>query len=176
MRGILSIFVLLMVYASSAQPPNISEVRKLYFDGWRGECGAVGLNKLLDGNDLSIHPVLLAYHGAAKTTLANCKKFPTAKLSIFFEGKNLLEQAVEIENDNAEIRFLRFTIQTNIPAILNYDDRKSDKKFLIDAVTINQNNMVDVEISKRIVNYLLEYGELNSEEKTILKPFVTINK
>ena len=123
MRIFFSIQLVFVSMALFSQGLSHQEVRNLYFEGWEGTCGATELSTMLENQDVSDDVVLLAYKGAAQTTLANCKKTPFSKLSVFNEGKDDLEKAIQEDPDNVEIRFLRYTIQTNIPGFLNYNTK-----------------------------------------------------
>ena len=98
------------------------DARKMYFEGWEGSCGATMLVDTLQQNEIKDDPVMMAYKGAALTTLANCKDTPFSKLSVFNKGKDLLETAIGMDAESVEARFLRYTVQTNIPGIYAIGD------------------------------------------------------
>jgi hypothetical protein len=76
-------------------------------------------------------PIYLAYLGAYQTIWANHVINPFGKLSTFNKGKKNLQKAVAMDDDNIEIRFLRYSIQKNAPKFLGYSsDLSSDKKFI----------------------------------------------
>lgn len=62
----------------------------------------------------------LAYLGALQAILAKHVFNPISKLNTFKEGKKNIEQAIKIEPDNAELRFIRLSIQKNAPSFLGY--------------------------------------------------------
>src|SRR5690606_30883120 len=65
----------------------------------------------------------LAYLGALQAILAKHVFNPISKLNTFKEGKKNIEQAIKIEPDNAELRFIRLSIQKNAPSFLGYRSR-----------------------------------------------------
>lgn len=75
---------------------------------------------------------------------------PYHKFNYFNKGRNLLEQLINQNQSNIELRFLRLCIQVNLPAILNYDNRNSDLKYLKE----NINELDDKDLSKRIESFL----------------------
>lgn len=85
-------------------------------------------------NDLSkIAPtsVHLVYLGALQTIWANHVIDPFSKLSTFKKGKATIEQAVKIDRDNVEIRFVRLSVQKNCPSFLGYNNNiKEDELFV----------------------------------------------
>ncbi len=63
-----------------------------------------------------------AYQGAAKAMMADRVSSPFAKYSYFTEGTELLEEAIQADPSNAELRYLRLLIQTNCPSFLGYSE------------------------------------------------------
>ncbi|MCB2221798.1 MAG: hypothetical protein KQI35_15495 [Bacteroidetes bacterium] len=159
-------FIMVFIFGiSMAQNIGRMDVREMYFEGWTDQCGAEELTKTLDEPFVVNDAVLMAYKGAALTTMANCKKMPTGKLSVFNKGKDWIEKAVVLDPENIEVRFIRFTVQTNVPEFLKYDDRESDKKFILENLTLQKLSAKDPDLEKRIVAYLMESGNLTEEEQ-----------
>jgi hypothetical protein len=151
-----------------AQANVIEKVRFLYFEDWTGECGAEKLVDYFEARDIDDHALLTGYKGAALATTANCKSLPWQKLSIFNRGKGLIESAVQSEPQNLEIRFIRFTIQSNIPGILNYDNMAEDKDFILNKLNLHMSLKLDDKMVMRMYNYLRNSDELSIEEKNKL--------
>jgi len=87
---------------------------------------------------------------------------PIHKFRRFKKGKSLIEEAVKKEPDNPEIRFVRFAIQTNIPAFLNYNHHiTKDKKYLLD----NVKTIKDKKLKQDILTYLSTSGYCTAAEK-----------
>lgn len=90
--------------------------------------------KMID--DLSkekLNAVEKGYYGAYLAVWANHVWNPMDKLSTFKKGKTELENAIKDDPNNVELRFLRLSIQSNIPGILNYKQNiKSDLAFIKD--------------------------------------------
>lgn len=99
-----------------------------------------------------------AYFGLATMMLGKLHDNPFTKLSYFNKGKVILEDAIEMEPSNAEIRFLRFVVQNRVPAILlYYHDKKTDKVF-IDEYLIEYDNS----FTQRVKEYY-EFEDLTIE-------------
>lgn len=76
-------------------------------------------------------PLFLAYLGALQTIWANHIFSPISKLNTFNQGKKNIEKAVSADKDNAEIRFIRLSVQKNAPSFLGYNSMiKTDEAFL----------------------------------------------
>lgn len=81
-------------------------------------------------NEQSV-PVVRGYKAMAAMMMCKHVSNPVSKLSYFNEGKKELETAVRSDPSNVELRFLRFSTQSNTPAILGYSgDLQSDEKVL----------------------------------------------
>lgn len=65
----------------------------------------------------------MAYTGALVMRKSSFQKSAKKKLTLFKQGRRLLEDAIIKENSNAEFRFLRLIIQENCPAFLKYHDK-----------------------------------------------------
>lgn len=96
--------------------------------------------------------VNLAYLGGYKTIWANHVFSPIEKLKTFKEGRKLIEEAVQKESNNIEIRFIRLSVQKNAPAFLGYKSNiKEDEEFLR-----KNKNAVSSEILSKNIDILLK--------------------
>lgn len=76
-------------------------------------------------------PTRKAYLGALEAIWANHVFNPISKLNTFQDGKAKIEQAVAEDPDNCEIRYLRLSIQKNVPGFLGYNAQiQEDQSFL----------------------------------------------
>jgi hypothetical protein len=76
--------------------------------------------------------VHLAYLGGFKTIMARHLVKPWEKLNMFTKGKADIENAVKKAGDNAEVRFIRLSVQKNCPWFLGYNKQiEADKRFLL---------------------------------------------
>lgn len=98
-------------------------------------------------NDLGIE----TYRSAIWFLWADYYFNPFKKWSCFLKGMKSMELLVKTNPNNIELRFLRLTIQENIPDFLGYSDNKiEDRQF----ITGNLNEVTDKDLKIRIVNYL----------------------
>ncbi len=75
--------------------------------------------------------VYLGYLGAYQTIWANHVFSPLEKLNTFKKGKKNIEQAIKEQPKNAELRFIRFSVQKNAPSFLGYrSNLKEDEEFI----------------------------------------------
>ncbi|RZL38292.1 MAG: hypothetical protein EOO96_03245 [Pedobacter sp.] len=139
---------------------KMNELRDLYEQAPTSETANLKLNKFLETKQ-SDDALINGYKGAGTMILANHVFNPISKLSKFNKGKKLIEQAIKADPNGIELRYLRFTIQTNLPGFLGYKSNiKSDKVFLINGLA----NLSDIDLKNRIVDYLIKSGVCTDDE------------
>ncbi len=94
----------------------------------------------------------LGYLGGLQTIWANHVFSPISKWNTFKKGKGNIEQAIKIEPDNVELRFIRLSIQKNIPSFLGY---KSNIDEDIEFIKKNR-NQICIEILNNNIEMLLK--------------------
>lgn len=161
----MKIILWLIAAAVFFSPPSLPELRELYQKSAKSEAAAKSfLNSISAVNDKSA-PVLICYKGVAEIVQARYLINPLSKLNSFKKGKEILESGVAKDPRNLEARYLRFTIQTNVPRFLNYSSEiPADKKMLIDNVV----SLKDKELKQMIVTYLRSSSYCTEEEKKSL--------
>ncbi len=158
------ILILLVTIPAFSQQMVVDSLRYYYFDEWVGKCGAEALVGYTEKVGQDAAPLLRAYRGAGLATTANCTNWPMAKLSRFREGKGLLEGAVTDLPGSLEVRFLRYTIQNNIPGFLGYDNLEEDQEFILDRLTLRLKSGNKDDLAIRILDYLYESKEFTKEQ------------
>jgi len=117
------------------QDIEINEVRLLYKNASKNSRKCDELYSKLDVKEVEQHPVLLGYKGAAQAIRAKHSFFPHLKYARFREAMQILDRAIIKDEHNVELRFLRFTIQSNSPAFFNYRGQiQEDKKIITEAL------------------------------------------
>lgn len=135
--------------------PAISDVRIMFHNAASGEDSCKDLIRLLEPFNEIKNPLLLGYRGSSTILMAKHVINPYSKLSYFKKGKGMLEKAIQSDPKNIELRFLRYTIQTNIPAFLSYNSQiENDRRFLTQSLS----RMSDNELKKIILSYLNQYS------------------
>lgn len=153
------IFMLTFSFFSLIEDKDLIELRNLYEKATKDEKANLKLNNIASNDKNSA--VIIGYKGAGTMILANHVFNPITKLNKFNKGKKLLEQAVKQESNNLELRYLRFTIQTNVPKFLGYSKEiNTDKAILINGLE----KLSDIDLRNRIVDYLMKSGICNNDE------------
>src|SRR5690606_9799965 len=72
-----------------------------------------------------------AYLGGFQTIWATHVFNPVSKLATFNKGRKNIDEAVESNPTNAEVRFIRLSVQSNCPAFLGYRSNiEEDRTYL----------------------------------------------
>jgi len=99
--------------------------------------------------------IALAYLGGLETVWAKHVLNPISKLKTFNKGKRKIEQAVQKEPENIEIRFIRLSVQKHAPSFLGYNKNIKEDLFFI------QTNRQEIksQILLNNVDKLLKYSK-----------------
>lgn len=161
------LFVLFFSMSSILTTAQIEMFQNLYFQATNEE----GIKKFYQ--TLSIHKantdIEKAYKGVAIAMFASLADGVKAKFSYFESGKKLIEDAVSADPNNAEIRFLRFSVQAEIPWILGYSSNlENDANLVINAAekkTINPSS----DYWKKALKYLKNSEAITTEQRKRLE-------
>lgn len=159
----MKLLITLFLFISTVldQQPQISELRNLYKNAAEEEAAAEKLLEVTE-DKTSANPLVLGYNGAAHMMMAKHVGNPFNKLSYFNKGKEIFTKAIEAAPDNVELRFLRFAVQAETPAFLNYkQDLEEDKEILLAKAT----ELKDAELKRMILKYLASSKGLSDAEK-----------
>ncbi|OJJ22869.1 hypothetical protein BKI52_00525 [marine bacterium AO1-C] len=152
------------------QDIDINEVRLLYKQASKNRRKCDELYAKLDVKEVEQHPVFLGYKGAAQAIRAKHSIFPHLKYTRFRDAMSILDRAIIKDAHSAELRFLRFTIQTNSPAIFNYKGQiQEDKKMMTDALPQVQDDAGLIEV---IATALLESDAVTNADKDLAKEYL----
>ena len=112
-------------------------------------------------------PIYLGYKAMSEFMLCNHVFSPMAKWSHFKKGRKILEEAILRSGEDTELRFLRFSVQSRVPAILNYSDNLYDDKLVL--MEYLKKEPQDKDLYNRIKAYLLQTKYCNTVEKERIK-------
>jgi hypothetical protein len=161
---LLMVISLLLSGTGTAAGPGIGEIRQLYERSVDDEKASEKLIAMLAPYNESNNPVYAGYKAGATMIMAKHVFNPFSKFSYFKKGKAMLEKAIAKSNSDVELRFLRFTIQTNLPRFLDYHGHISaDKAFIIKAFP----KLTDAGLRQRITDYVKTSGDLTGAEKKL---------
>ena len=157
----------LFIIAGILFSTSISSVRETFFKD-NSEKANTELYNLTKTGTLNSNPVLFAYNGLAIMRKAEYSFNPYSKLSFFKKGKNKIEKAIKLKPNNPELRFIRLSVQVNIPSFLGYNDEiKSDKNRVMSALQ-SKTFGSDIRFNKKVIEFLSNQNLISASEKKAL--------
>ena len=145
------VFVFNTLYSVAADL-TVSELRAMYYMALTDKGPADKFMTIIDEANAESKPILLCYKGMACMLKVRYSLNPYSKYTQFQKGVTLLEDAVQKDVNNAEIRFMRYCVETNAPFFLGYnDDIESDRAFLLKSYS----TIPDPDLKRKIKDYVL---------------------
>ncbi|MCC3153998.1 hypothetical protein LJ738_12990 [Hymenobacter sp. BT770] len=148
-------------HVSTPYPP--ATLRRHYEQAAADKTAGEKFYKLLadykDGNAL-----VLGYKAAAEAIRARDASMFN-KLTYVQDAARTFEQAVGLDPQNPEIRFLRFSVESNLPAFLGLSKHiDEDKELLLNAALSHPKSGLDPEAFRTVRNFLVERGHVSDEQ------------
>ena len=166
MKKIIFPLSLIFIFQSFSNLYAQNEMRLLYQKAATEEASCKKLLHLLRPFNENNNALLAGYKASGTMMMAKYVFNPLSKLSFFSKGKKLMEKAIEKDNENIELRFLRFMVQTNAPSFLGYRSAiQEDKLFLIQSIPTPG----DKNLEQFILSFLGDSDQLTTVEKQRLK-------
>ncbi len=167
-------------FAPKAENQVLNHIRKLFYKAVTSEEKTEELDEYLTKN-FSVNtknytPLILAYSGGITALKAKHAINPFAKLDFLITSLKRLSMAVELDPDNLEIRFLRFSVLDHLPGFLGYGDELNDDKNVIYSKLLKQNyTSLDREIQSGIIEYMLDSKRLSDKQASELNDLIKGN-
>lgn len=166
MRYILKIIIALCIpFCSLAEETELVKVRNLLYRASADKDDSKTFYDYLKSSPSLSPSMLSGYQGMAYMIRANYSWNPYNKLSFFFKGRDLLDNAIEKDPGNVELRWLRFCVQTNAPSFLAYSGKtKEDKAVVLYGYSL----LKDGDLKERIKKYMNDPKYCNQQERNLL--------
>ncbi|RNI29287.1 hypothetical protein [Rufibacter latericius] len=111
-------------------------------------------------------PLKLGYKAVSHAIMAKHVWSPYAKLKYLRQSSQFFEQAVALDKQDAEVRFLRFSIENYIPRYLNMSSHlEDDKRVFMDAILRHPRSGISAETIKIMRDFLLRKDLLTEQEQ-----------
>lgn len=108
--------------------------------------------------------LVLGYKGAAEAIRARDASMFN-KMSYVQDAARTFEQAVSLDPQNPEIRFLRFSVESNLPAFLGLSKHvDEDKDLLLNAALKHPKSGLDPVAFRTVRDFLVERGHVSDED------------
>jgi hypothetical protein len=173
MKRIFILLSLIFVVLQVAANEDMVVIRNLFYNATISADSADVLAKKLQTITADSKAELIGYKAMSKLMICYHSYNPYTKYKNFICGKELLEQAIKKDPDNIELRFLRLTVQLNVPPFLSYSNNiMEDKTMIFNGVK----NIKDKDLFSRIYRYTLNAKKISVTEKEKMKEALIQNK
>jgi len=157
-------FLVFLFYFLSLIGPDLGEIRKNYPLANENEEVAQKMYDALSEISVDDKAIMIAYKGGISTIMAKHASGIKNKKTFFKEGVALLEQAVEQDSNNIEIRCIRMGVQENSPKFLKYHGQiENDKQFILENFSAESSK----EIKAFVKGYILQSLSFSDAEKQL---------
>ncbi len=153
----------------STQKTDISEIRKQMLR-------AINSSKVTDSLYSSLQkinkkpPLVLAYTGALEALKAKESWNPYNKIKFLNLSFKTVQQAVNASPNDMEIRFVRFSIQSNIPKFLGLSkDLMADKGQIIKQLKQKNYGLADKLFVQNIIKFMVDSKQCTPQEVAFLQ-------
>ncbi len=143
---------------------DVADVRLEYKKAAQSKEKTMALFSQLENISKHDEIVLVAYKGAVTTLKSRYQNGFKNKKTTFKEGVSLINFAIEKQPNNIEIRFVRMSVQQNVPKFLGYNfNLEEDKKFIFSRL----DKVKSPELQSYIKEYILHSNHFTEEEKNV---------
>lgn len=172
---VLVLSICLVVF--SALPSHSTEANEVYFRMALFELNKDSrkAEKLIDeiNNSQMQSPLMLSFLGAAQAHAAKATSNPFQKYIYIKRANKSLSKAILLENENLEIRFLRYSVQVQTPGIVGISKNVlEDKAFIISNLDSFNWDQLNAEIRSYIFEFMLYISDCTKEERFTIKRYL----
>ncbi len=169
---ILSFLLMLCVQVSTASAYNryeLSELRNSYLAASKSEEAADLFYDKMEKYE-GKEPVVLGYKAASEAVMAKYAWNPYTKIRHLKKAAAIFEEAVALDKQNPEIRFLRFIVEGHIPDYLDMSPNLvEDKAIVINSLAKHPRSGINPALAETMRDYMLRKDRCNEAEKQLLE-------
>jgi hypothetical protein len=139
-----------------AQEPNLHTIRKLLLN-------AVSSSKITDSLYESLTAIknpsglINGYKGTLEALKAKHTWNPYNKIKYLRNAERTFQAAVAHDPQNIEIRFMRFSVEHNVPGFLGYNKNlTADRQEIVKQINKKHYSFADARLVKTIIHFLLD--------------------
>ncbi|SET58398.1 hypothetical protein [Hymenobacter actinosclerus] len=149
--------------STEANPYTLPKLRQQYQQAAASKEAGEKFHKLMSAYTKQ-DAVVLAYKAAAEAIRARDASMFN-KLTYVQQASKQFEQAVSIDANNPEVRFLRLSVESNLPAFLGLSQHvDDDRQFLLKTLLNHPNSGLDAESFGLVRDFLVARGHVSDAE------------
>jgi hypothetical protein len=166
------ILLVIAFFATSNQfitQESLTEIRQLYLASVESSARSNEFMNYM--NSINHQDALLhAYYASALALQSKHISGPSNKLKYLKLADKCFEESIQKNSHNAEIRFLRFSVQCNLPVFLGYsNDIEDDLKQMILNISNTRSIQDYPQWKTTIIKYIINSGKCTNEQLMIFK-------
>lgn len=147
---------------------KLTELRQEYMAASKDEAAAREFYDKMDkytGKDA----IVLGYKAAAEAVMAKYVWNPYYKMKHLNTAQDIFKDAVALDDDNPEIRFLRFVVESHVPGYLNKSEHlQEDKNLIIEKLTQHPKSGISSQWARTMRDFLIAKDRCTESEKQLL--------
>lgn len=164
MRSILFTLWCYLAFQTVGQEYDLTAVRQAFHQAVLHDEESDSFHEYV-GKIANADPTILAYQAVSKAMLARVLWNPFAKYSHVMKYRALMADAIKTDSSNIEIRFLRLSIEYNLPSFLSESQYiNEDLKIILENLSSVKKMRVDPGYGRYIFYFLRENGLCTVEE------------
>ncbi len=158
------VFIFTLLFCLQAESQSLVEVRESFHQAVLDPDQSREFHDFLKKTKPST-PTIKAYKAASEAMLARVVWNPFTKLSQVMKYSDLMEAAILEDMENIEVRFLRLSIEYNLPKFLGMSKHlDEDRDVIVKNLTSVEAMNVDPSFCRYIVYFLNDTGLCTSDE------------
>lgn len=119
---------------------------------------------------------LLAYRGALEAIMTKTTWNFFKKIGYLNKCKASFEEAIEKDPKNIEVRFLRLSVEHEIPSYLGYSEHlEEDQKFVVENILLFDPLKMEASILEEILLFVRNSGRFSQEEVLLFERLFASN-
>lgn len=165
-------FIILYVYSFLTYLPidnnKESQLRKYYLKALEDKtyCDSLYIKSRASGAGA----LAIAYESVSIALRGKYTWSPAAKLSYLGKYEERMKQAIKKSPEHTEVRFLRYSVEKNIPAFLSRSKHLDiDKKFLMKKLQVLSEKEAHTGKWKMIAEFIYKTTSLSAAEKQMIR-------
>lgn len=157
------LLTLATLVSTEANPYSVVSLRRQYQQAAASKEAGEKFHQLMAAYNQQ-DAVVLAYKAAAEAIRARDASMFN-KLTYVQNASQQFEKAVKLDTDNAEIRFLRLSVESNLPAFLGLSQHvDEDRQFLVSTLLKHPASGLDADSFALVRSFLLDRGHVSEAD------------
>ncbi|MBX3009275.1 MAG: hypothetical protein KF816_14740 [Melioribacteraceae bacterium] len=156
---------------SVVNPENLKQLREKYYAAVEEEDNLVEYESYLKTfNGQKDNAIIVAYYAGVEAIKSKHAFWPMTKVKHLNNSLELLQKAIKLDQQNLEIRFMRFSMLHYVPDFLGYGDlKKEDSVIILKELFKRDFSLIDEETQTGIAEFMINSKRITEAQTLMLK-------